>query len=92
MIELSNRTSARSSASFIEPGFRVLSRQSIDLDTTTAGSRLVFGIFATLAEFQHGLVGGERGVVSSNNQATLQLSHALRLSAKRWATIVPFYA
>jgi DNA invertase Pin-like site-specific DNA recombinase len=31
-------------------GFRVLSGQGANIDTTTAGGRLVFGIFAALAE------------------------------------------
>lgn len=32
-------------------GFRVLSDQGAKIDTTTAGGRLVFGIFVALAEF-----------------------------------------
>ena len=37
-------------------GFRVLSGQGADIDTTTAGGRLVFGIFAALAEFERELI------------------------------------
>src|SRR5271163_3389583 len=37
-------------------GFRVLAGQGADIDTTTAGGRLVFGIFATLAEFERELI------------------------------------
>src|SRR5262245_3226325 len=33
-------------------GFRVLTGQGANIDTTTAGGRLVFGIFAALAEFE----------------------------------------
>ena len=37
-------------------GFRVLTGQGADIDTTTAGGRLVFGIFAALAEFERELI------------------------------------
>jgi DNA invertase Pin-like site-specific DNA recombinase len=37
-------------------GFRVLTGQGANIDTTTAGSRLVFGIFAALAEFERELI------------------------------------
>lgn len=37
-------------------GFRVLSGQGASIDTTTAGGRLVLGIFAALAEFEHELI------------------------------------
>src|SRR5271156_2364627 len=37
-------------------GFRVLSGQGADIDTTTASGRLVFGIFAALAEFERELI------------------------------------
>ena len=37
-------------------GFRVLSVQGANIDTTTAGGRLVFGIFAALAEFERELI------------------------------------
>ena len=33
-------------------GFRVLTGQGANIDTTTASGRLVFGIFAALAEFE----------------------------------------
>jgi DNA invertase Pin-like site-specific DNA recombinase len=36
--------------------FRVLSGQGANIDTTTAGGRLVFGIFAALAEFERELM------------------------------------
>lgn len=39
-----------------EIGFRVLSGQGADIDTTTASGRLVFGIFAALAEFERELI------------------------------------
>jgi DNA invertase Pin-like site-specific DNA recombinase len=37
-------------------GFRVLSGQGTIIDTSTAGGRLVFGIFAALAEFERELI------------------------------------
>ena len=37
-------------------GFRVLTAQGANIDTTTAGGRLVFGIFAALAEFERELI------------------------------------
>ena len=37
-------------------GFRVLAGQGANIDTTTAGGRLVFGIFAALAEFERKLI------------------------------------
>ncbi|AVP87994.1 resolvase [Candidatus Phycorickettsia trachydisci] len=37
-------------------GFKVLSGQGANIDTTTANGRLVFGIFAALAEFETELI------------------------------------
>ena len=37
-------------------GLRVLAGQGAQVDTTTAGGRLVFGIFAALAEFERELI------------------------------------
>ena len=37
-------------------GLKVLAGQGANLDTTTANGRLVFGIFAALAEFEHALI------------------------------------
>jgi DNA invertase Pin-like site-specific DNA recombinase len=37
-------------------GFKVLAGQGADIDTTTAGGKLVFGIFAALAEFERELI------------------------------------
>lgn len=37
-------------------GFRVLSGQGADIDTTTAAGKMVFGIFASLAEFERELI------------------------------------
>ena len=37
-------------------GFKVLSGQGANLDTTSAGGKLVFGIFAALAEFERELI------------------------------------
>jgi DNA invertase Pin-like site-specific DNA recombinase len=37
-------------------GFRILSGQGANIDTTTAAGRLTFGIFASLAEFESDLI------------------------------------
>ena len=37
-------------------GFRVLTGEGANIDTTTASGRLVFGIFAALAEFERELI------------------------------------
>jgi DNA invertase Pin-like site-specific DNA recombinase len=37
-------------------GFRVLTGQGANIDTTTASGRLIFGIFAALAEFERELI------------------------------------
>ena len=37
-------------------GLKVLAGQGANLDTTTANGRLIFGIFAALAEFEHDLI------------------------------------
>jgi DNA invertase Pin-like site-specific DNA recombinase len=37
-------------------GFRVLAGQGAEIDTGTAGGRLIFGIFAALAEFERDLI------------------------------------
>ena len=37
-------------------GLRVLTGQGAQIDTTTAADRLVFGIFAALAEFERELI------------------------------------
>lgn len=38
-------------------GFKVLAGQGAEIDTTTASGKLVFGIFAALAEFERELIG-----------------------------------
>ena len=37
-------------------GFKVLTGQGAQIDTTTPNGRLVFGIFAALAEFERSLI------------------------------------
>ena len=37
-------------------GFKVLSGSGAEIDTTTANGRLIFGIFASLAEFERDLI------------------------------------
>lgn len=50
-------------------GFKVLSGQGADIDTTTASGKLVFGIFAALAEF-------ERELISERTRAGLAAARA----------------
>ena len=50
-------------------GFRVLTGQGANIDTTTASGRLVFGIFAALAEF-------ERELIRERTMAGLQSARA----------------
>ena len=40
-----------------EIGFKVLTGQGANIDTTTSNGRLVFGIFAALAEYERELIG-----------------------------------
>ncbi len=46
-------------------GFKVLAGQGADIDTTTAAGKLVFGIFAALAEFERELI-RERTIAGLN--------------------------
>jgi len=50
-------------------GFKVLAGQGAEIDTTTASGKLVFGIFAALAEF-------ERGLIRERNKAGLAAARA----------------
>ena len=50
-------------------GLKVISGQGADIDTTTASGRLVFGIFAALAEF-------ERELISERTKAGLSSARA----------------
>ena len=50
-------------------GFKVLSGSGAEIDTTTANGRLVFGIFAALAEF-------ERELIKERTQAGLKAARA----------------
>lgn len=46
-------------------GFKVLSGQGADIDTTTPAGKMVFGIFAALAEFERELI-RERTIAGLN--------------------------
>lgn len=60
-------------------GFKVLAGQGADIDTTTAGGKLVFGIFAALAEF-------ERELIRERTKAGLQAARARgRKGGRRFA-------
>ncbi len=50
-------------------GFKVLTGQGADIDTTTASGKLIFGIFAALAEF-------ERELISERTKAGLASARA----------------
>ena len=50
-------------------GFKVLTGQGAEIDTTTASGKLVFGIFAALAEF-------ERELISERTKAGLKAARA----------------
>ena len=52
-----------------EIGFKVLTGQGADIDTTTANGRLIFGIFASLAEY-------ERELISERTKAGLNAARA----------------
>ncbi len=63
-------------------GFRVLAGQGANIDTTTAGGRLVFGIFAALAEF-------ERELIRERTIAGLSSARARGRNGGRPYTITP---
>ena len=52
-----------------EIGFKVLAGNGVDIDTTTANGRLIFSIFAALAEY-------ERGLISERTKAGLASARA----------------
>ena len=52
-----------------EIGFKVLTGQGADIDTNTANGRLIFGIFASLAEY-------ERELISERTKAGLKAARA----------------
>ena len=52
-----------------EIGFKVLTGQGANIDTTTANGRLIFGIFASLAEY-------ERELISERTKAGLKAGRA----------------
>jgi DNA invertase Pin-like site-specific DNA recombinase len=63
-------------------GFRVLTGQGANIDTTTASGRLVFGIFAALAEF-------ERELIRERTIAGLQSARARGRNGGRPYTMTP---
>jgi DNA invertase Pin-like site-specific DNA recombinase len=63
-------------------GFRVLSGQGTTIDTSTAGGRLIFGIFAALAEF-------ERELIRESTIAGLSSARARGRNGGRPSTMTP---
>ncbi len=60
-------------------GFKVITGQGANIDTTTASGKMVFGIFASLAEF-------EREVISERTKAGLASARARgRIGGKKHA-------
>ena len=71
-------------------GLRVLTGHGAQIDTTTAAGRLVFGIFAALAEFERELV-RERTLAGLTAGRTFALSRKSRCGwpRPRWRTATP---
>ena len=71
-------------------GLRVLTGHGAQIDTTTAAGRLVFGIFAALAEFERELV-RERTLAGLTAGRTFALSRKPRCGwpRPRWRTATP---
>src|SRR6202453_1904159 len=65
-----------------EVGFKVLTGQGAAIDTTTASGKLVFGIFAALAEF-------EREMISERTRAGLVAARARGRRGGRRHTMTP---
>lgn len=65
-----------------EVGLRVLTGQGANIDTTTASGKLVFGIFAALAEF-------ERELISERTRAGLDAARARGRRGGRRHTMTP---
>lgn len=63
-------------------GLKVLAGQGADIDTTTASGKLVFGIFAALAEF-------ERELISERTKAGLAAARARGRRGGRRHTMTP---
>ena len=67
--------------------FRVLTGQGANLDTTTASGRLVFGIFAALAEFERELI-RERTIAGLSRRVPL-CPYAMTTAKPRLAQVAP---
>ena len=61
-------------------GLKVLTGQGANIDTTTANGKLIFGIFAALAEFERELISE---MIVQQNLVSL-ISHPSNLSQKIW--------
>jgi DNA invertase Pin-like site-specific DNA recombinase len=64
----------------INSGLKVLSGEGASIDTTTANGRLVFAIFAGLAEFERELISERTNEVAQVAAEPVELPHRQRVA------------